>query len=80
MSLTNCLPKRKTFSDIGKKVKSNVSLTNASVKENRHLLVIAQEKGLDLKIVVTYPLCSVPLVFANYDDSLTKTDKAALMK
>ena len=78
------LPKTKTFSDIGKKVKSNISLTNASMKENRHLLVrmmvIAQEKGLDQKDVVTYPLCSVPLAFANYDGSLTKTDKAALVK
>ena len=53
------------------------------MKENRRLLarilMVAQEKGLDLKEVVSYPLCSVSSALGKFDGCMAKTNKATLM-
>lgn len=77
------LPSCKTFSDIDKKSLSRSSQSTASVKEHRdilaRMLMIAQEKGLNLKDTLKYPLSSMPNTLANFDGSMVKTTKAALL-
>ncbi|XP_070581399.1 uncharacterized protein [Ptychodera flava] len=72
----------KTFADLAKKAKSKVTMSSLSVKENRNLLgrmlVIAQVRHLDLREVMTYPLGHVPAMLANFDETMTKTNKAVL--
>ncbi|KAK6168047.1 hypothetical protein SNE40_021951 [Patella caerulea] len=59
------------------------SQVTASLKEQRDLLVrllmIAQERELDLKEVMKYPLSSMPYALATFDGSMVKTTKAALL-
>lgn len=43
------------------------------------LLIVAQEKGLDLREVLTYPLSSVPSAVANSDGSMAKTTKSTIL-
>ena len=63
------LPKGKTFSYIDKKVSSKATQNTASLKEHRdllvHLLMIAQENGLNLEDMLKYPLSSMPSALAN---------------
>ncbi|XP_070548281.1 uncharacterized protein [Ptychodera flava] len=72
----------KTFADISKKPKSKVTMNCLSLKENRNLLqrmlLIAQVRQLDLHDALTYPLGPVPAMLANFDETMTKTNKAVL--
>ena len=74
--------KGKTFADLSRKPQSKVTTSCLLLKENRNLLgrmlIIAQARDLDLREVFTYPLGPVPEVFANFDESMTKTNKAVI--
>ncbi|XP_046556095.1 uncharacterized protein LOC124265368 isoform X1 [Haliotis rubra] len=76
------LPTSKTFSDLSRREKSKGN-ESSLMKERRQLLtrmvIIAQEKGLDLQQVMRYQLSSVPPSLANPDGSLVKTNKATLV-
>ncbi|XP_070535408.1 uncharacterized protein [Ptychodera flava] len=76
------LIKGKTFTDLAKKPKSKVTMSCLSLKDNRNLLqrmlLIAQARQLDLRELLTHALGPVPAMLANYDETMTKTNKAVL--
>ena len=74
----------KSFSSAAKKiaVKNQKDMT-VSVNADRELfgrlLVAAKNRDINLKEVLSYELCSVPISLAHPDGSLRKTTKSALM-
>ena len=75
--------KLKTFDSATKKKVVKVKGTDVAVKADRQtfvrLFLIQQQRGIDLKKVLTYELSFIPLSLANPDDSLCKTAKYKLI-
>ena len=75
--------KLKTFDNATKKKVLKVKGTDVAVKADRQtfarLLLIQQQRGIDLKKVLTYELSSLPLSLANPDGTLCKTAKSKLI-
>ena len=76
--------KIKTFSSMAKKFsvskqKDKTVTVNADRKLFGRLLVAARNRDIDLKEVLSYELCSVPVALVHPDGSLRKTTKSTLM-
>ena len=75
--------KIKSFSSVAKKTvmknQTNMLSVNADRELFGRLLVAAKNRDINLKEVLSYELCSVPISLAHPDGSLRKTTKSALM-
>ena len=76
--------KIKTFSSMAKKFavskqKDKTVTVNADRKLFGRLLVAARNRDIDLKEVLSYELCGVPVALVHPDGSLRKTTKSTLM-
>lgn len=74
--------KLKTFTDMGKTVKSRVRGTEIALKTDRNLIarlvVIGKVRKIDLHEIMSYCLGPLPAPFATRKGCLVKTKKAAL--
>lgn len=59
--------------------KEKISSVNADREIFGRLLVTAKHRDIDLKVVLSYELCSVPIALAHPDGTLRKTGKSTLM-
>ena len=59
--------------------KEKISSVNADREIFGRLLVAAKHRDIDLKEVLSYELCSVPIALAHPDGTLRKTGKSTLM-
>lgn len=76
--------KIKSFSSVAKKItlknqKDKIVSVNADRELFGRLLVAAKNRDINLKEVLSYELCSVPIALAHPDGSLRKTAKSTLM-
>ena len=73
----------KTFTSVVQKKKSKVKGQEIMIKTDRNLmarmLVAAQTRDLDLRLVLSHELGPIPWSIANADGSLVKTAKATLL-
>ena len=76
--------KLKTFSDIRKKSRNQPETKHAALMANRklfgHMVLVAQSRVLPMSDVLVHPLGPVSWALANGDESLHKTNKAALAR
>ena len=59
--------------------KEKISSVNADREISGHLLVAVKHRDINLKEVLSYELCSVPIALAHPDGTLRKTVKSTLM-
>ena len=75
--------KLKTFTGMhksGRKVGSNQVTLNTDRKLFGHMILVAENRKLDLKELLSHPLGPLPWSLACGDGSLRKTDKSTLAK
>ena len=78
------IEKLKTFTSMSKGIASkNSSAAHCTLKNDRdlfaRLLLIGKSRNIDTQELLSYAVKSAPLLFANINGSMVKTDKAKLM-